>query len=88
MTQSFIQTELRSTLVQLYPGLASLQEYVREDKRAFEEIVRRYRLDPTGSRNVGDIFPKSRHLLRIGNGERLGDPLGWCLIELEKGASA
>ena len=60
----------------------TLNEYVREDQKQFEEIVSRYRLDPTGSREQGDTFPKSRHLLRLGDGERLGNPLGWCLIEV------
>ncbi|MEZ4864406.1 MAG: type III-A CRISPR-associated RAMP protein Csm5 [Caldilineaceae bacterium] len=62
----------------------TINEYIQQDKRQFEQIVSRYRLDPTGSRKAGDIFPKSRHLLRLGDGERLGDPLGWCLVEMKE----
>lgn len=60
----------------------TLNEYIKQDAQRFEEIVRRYRLDPTGDRKPGQPFPKSRHLLRLSNGQA-GEPLGWCLVQLD-----
>ncbi len=59
----------------------TLNHYLTEDPKNFEQIASRYRLDPTGDRKVGDPFPKSRHLLRQPNGQP-GEPLGWCLVEM------
>lgn len=59
----------------------TLNQYLKQDTQNFERIAKQYRLDPTGDRQPGDRFPKSRHLLRQPNGEP-GEPLGWCLVEL------
>ena len=59
----------------------TLNQYLKQDAQNFEEIARRYRLDPTGDRKTGDRFPKSRHLLRQPDGKP-GEPLGWILLEL------
>jgi CRISPR-associated protein Csm5 len=59
----------------------TLNQYLKKDAANFEQIAKQFRLDPTGDRQPGDRFPKSRHLLRQPNGEP-GEPLGWCLIEL------
>ncbi|MEZ4705638.1 MAG: type III-A CRISPR-associated RAMP protein Csm5 [Caldilineaceae bacterium] len=61
----------------------TLNEYIRQNSGQFDEIVRTYRLNPTGTYTTGDPFPKSRHLLRLAN-ERLGEPLGWVLISTEQ----
>jgi len=61
----------------------TLNQYLREDNRNFEEIVKKYRLDPTGIRKTSQPFPKSRHLIRQPNGDA-GAPLGWCLVELNE----
>lgn len=60
----------------------TLNEYLQEDQRSFNEIIRNYRLNPTGRNIEGEPFPKSRHLLRLQD-ERLGEPLGWVLINIE-----
>ncbi|MEM7128527.1 MAG: type III-A CRISPR-associated RAMP protein Csm5 [Chloroflexota bacterium] len=60
----------------------TLNEYVKKDARRFEEIISQYRLDPTGDRKVGEIFPKSRHLLRRSDG-KLAEAIGWCQIEID-----
>lgn len=61
----------------------TLNQYLKQDTQNFERIAKQYRLDPTGDRQPGDRFPKSRHLLRQPNGEP-GEPLGWCLVELNE----
>jgi CRISPR-associated protein Csm5 len=59
----------------------TLNQYLKQDAQNFERIAKQFRLDPTGDRQPGDRFPKSRHLLRQPNGEP-GEPLGWVLVEL------
>lgn len=60
----------------------TLNAHLRKDPKQFDQLVQDYKLNPTGKFNAGDTFPKSRHLLRLSN-EELGEPLGWCLIDLE-----
>jgi CRISPR-associated protein Csm5 len=59
----------------------TLNQYLKKDPSNFEKIAQKYRLDPTGDREPGDRFPKSRHLLRQPDGQP-GEPLGWVLVEL------
>jgi CRISPR-associated protein Csm5 len=59
----------------------TLNQYLKKDSQNFEKIAKKYRLDPTGSRQPEDRFPKSRHLLRQPNGEP-SEPLGWIMVEL------
>lgn len=59
----------------------TLNRYLRRDSRFFGDLVSRYRLNRTGALKEGVPFPKSRHLLRIG--EKAGPPLGWVKVILE-----
>ncbi|GEM_PF-937132 len=54
---------------------------LQEDARAFERIVKDYRLTMESGRKVGDSFPRSRHLVRVG--EHPAVPLGWIKVRLE-----
>ncbi len=53
---------------------------LKTDPQTFDRLVTKYRLNPTGTVNPGASFPKSRHLLRIG--DRPGPPLGWVKVTL------
>ena len=55
---------------------------LQEDERAFERLVRDYRLTIERGRRPGDPFPKSRHLVRVG--EHPAVPLGWMKMKLEE----
>ncbi len=55
---------------------------LQEDVQAFERIVKDYRLTMGRGRKPGDSFPKSRHLVRVG--EHPAVPLGWMKVNLEK----
>lgn len=57
-------------------------ELLREDDAAFERLLSRYRMTRETNRQVGDPFPKSRHLVLDGKG-RPGEPLGWLRLRLE-----
>ncbi len=59
----------------------TLNQYLKADPKAFDSIVSRYRLNPTGTHKPGDPFPKSRHLVRKPNGKP-GEPLGWVKVTL------
>jgi hypothetical protein len=54
---------------------------LQEDARAFERLVKDYRLTMERGRQVGDPFPRSRHLVRVG--EHPAVPLGWMKVHLE-----
>lgn len=54
---------------------------LKADPKAFERLIARYRLNPTGNTKPGDPFPKSRHLLRIG--DKPGPPMGWVKVTLD-----
>jgi CRISPR-associated protein Csm5 len=54
---------------------------LQEDARAFERIVKDYRLTMERGRQAGDPFPISRHLVRVG--EHPAVPLGWMKVRLE-----
>lgn len=55
---------------------------LQEDVQAFERIVKDYRLTMERGREPGDSFPKSRHLVRVG--EHPAVSLGWMKVNLEK----
>ena len=57
---------------------------LQEDVQAFERIVKDYRLTMERGREPGDPFPRSRHLVRVG--EHPAVPLGWMKVNLEKAA--
>lgn len=63
----------------------TLNHYLKQDAENFERIAKQFRLDPTGDRQPGDRFPKSRHLLRQPDGQP-GEPLGWVSVELSVAA--
>ncbi|MCK4314174.1 MAG: type III-A CRISPR-associated RAMP protein Csm5 [Anaerolineae bacterium] len=54
---------------------------LQEDVQAFERIVKDYRLTMGRGREPGDPFPRSRHLVRMG--EHPAVPLGWMKVNLE-----
>jgi RecJ-like exonuclease len=54
---------------------------LQEDARAFERLVKDYRLTMERGRQVGAPFPRSRHLVRVG--EHATVPLGWMKVRLE-----
>ena len=54
---------------------------LQEDVQAFEHIVKDYRLTMERGREPGDLFPRSRHLVRVG--EHPAVPLGWMKVNLE-----
>jgi CRISPR-associated protein Csm5 len=56
-------------------------ELLQEDAQAFEKLVRDYRLTMESGRQPGDPFPRSRHLVRVG--EHPAVPLGWMKVRLE-----
>jgi len=58
----------------------TLNRYLKRDQRTFDRLVSRYRLNPTGTHKPGDPYPKSRHLLRVG--DKAGPPLGWVKVTL------
>lgn len=62
----------------------TLNEHLRKDAQQFGKIVREYRLNPTGYSKEDEAFPKSRHLLRLMNSDRIGEPLGWCLVDVSQ----
>ena len=55
---------------------------LQADARAFERMVKDYRLTMERGRQVGDPFPQSRHLVRVG--EHPAVPLGWMRARLEE----
>ena len=61
----------------------TLNQYIKADSVAFERIVSRYRLNPTGTHKPGAPFPKSRHLVRWQSGTP-GEPIGWVKVRLEE----
>lgn len=56
-------------------------ELLQEDAQAFERLVKDYRLTMERGRQAGDPFPRSRHLVRVG--EHPAVPLGWMKVRLE-----
>lgn len=86
LADRFTQLEKNQFLVTLGWGTGwhtkTLGDYLKRDPAQFDQLVERYKLDPTGHHNPGDRFPKSRHLLRSDSGEP-GNPLGWALVTLE-----
>jgi len=54
---------------------------LQEDATAFERIVKDYRMTMERGRKAGDPFPRSRHLVRVG--EHPAVPLGWIKVSLE-----
>jgi CRISPR-associated protein Csm5 len=57
-------------------------QLLQEDAQAFERMLKDYRMTRGGKRNLGDPFPRSRHLVRVG--EHPAIPLGWMKVRLEK----
>jgi len=55
---------------------------LRQDDAAFERLLSEYRMTKEQNRQVGDPFPKSRHLALDQNG-RPAEPLGWLRVRLE-----
>lgn len=55
---------------------------LQEDAQAFERLVKDYRLTMERGRRVGAPFPRSRHLVRVG--EHPAVPLGWMKVTLQK----
>jgi CRISPR-associated protein Csm5 len=63
----------------------TLGPLLQRDPRAFEDLVRKYRLSPQDrQRKAGQPFPKSRKLVR--RGEKPVEPLGWVKVRLERRA--
>ncbi|MEA3337214.1 MAG: type III-A CRISPR-associated RAMP protein Csm5 [Chloroflexota bacterium] len=60
----------------------TFNKLLKQDPVAFDRLVSRYNLNPTGKHKPGDPFPKSRHLLRVG--DQPGWPLGWVKVSLEQ----
>ena len=58
---------------------------LQEDAQAFERMVKEYRMTMERGRKPGNPFPKSRHLVRVG--EHPAIPLGWMKVKLEAGQS-
>lgn len=56
---------------------------LKADPKTFDRLVSKYKLNPTGTTKPGAPFPKSRHLLRIG--DKPGPPLGWVKVTLTAG---
>ncbi|MDY6877934.1 MAG: type III-A CRISPR-associated RAMP protein Csm5 [Chloroflexota bacterium] len=54
---------------------------LQEETREFERLVKNYRLTVERDRKPGDPFPRSRHLVRVG--EHPAMPLGWMKVTLE-----
>jgi len=54
---------------------------LRQDNRAFERLLRTYRMTKERDRRPDDPFPKSRHLVLNGRGQP-AEPLGWVKIRL------
>jgi CRISPR-associated protein Csm5 len=52
------------------------------DDAAFERLLSQYRMTKETNRQLGDPFPKSRHLVLDRNGQP-GEPLGWMRLRLE-----
>jgi CRISPR-associated protein Csm5 len=59
----------------------TLNRYLKQDERAFDSLVSRYRLTRTGTHKPGDPFPKSRHLVLRGG--RPAEPLGWVRVSVQ-----
>jgi CRISPR-associated protein Csm5 len=55
---------------------------LRQDDQAFERLLSQYRMTKETRREVGDAFPKSRHLVLDKNGQP-SEPLGWLRLQLE-----
>jgi CRISPR-associated protein Csm5 len=57
-------------------------DLLRTDDAAFERLLSQYRMTKETNRQLGDPFPKSRHLVLDKNGQP-GEPLGWMRVRLE-----
>jgi CRISPR-associated protein Csm5 len=57
-------------------------DLLRVDDAAFERLLNQYRMTKETNRQLGDPFPKSRHLVLDRNGQP-GEPLGWMRVRLE-----
>ena len=55
---------------------------LQENTQAFERMVKDYRMTMERGREAGDPFPRSRHLVRVG--EHPAMPLGWIKVNLEE----
>ena len=55
---------------------------LQEDAQAFERLVKDYHLTVERGRKPGAPFPRSRHLVRVG--EHPAVPLGWMKVTLQK----
>lgn len=55
---------------------------LRTDDRAFERLLKQYRMTKEQDRRPGDPFPKSRHLVLDRRGQP-AEPLGWARVRLE-----
>jgi CRISPR-associated protein Csm5 len=58
---------------------------LRQDEAAFERLLSDYRMTKERNRQVGDPFPKSRHLVLGKNGQP-SEPLGWLRVRLAAAA--
>lgn len=54
---------------------------LQEDAQTFERLLRDYRMTIERGRRPGDPFPRTRHLVRIG--EHPSVPLGWMRVKME-----
>lgn len=57
-------------------------DLLRTDDAAFERLLSQYHMTKETNRQLGDPFPKSRHLVLDRNGQS-GEPLGWMRLRLE-----
>lgn len=55
---------------------------LQEDAQAFERLVKDYRMTIERGRKAGDPFPRSRHLVRVG--EHPAVPLGWMKVTFQE----
>ena len=57
-------------------------QLLQKDAQEFERMVKKYRMTIERGRKPGDPFPRSRHLVRVG--EHPAVPLGWMKVRLEE----